>query len=187
MEPYLYFFECVASVFNVDIDGEKKNRNVSMNDIAELIVKKARSVPIDTGIALTCNNARIAKVAVTGGVGLEVTYEGKMLLFPLAEMKTALQSFMTAAHLSGADTASKYNLKVYHANGVPLMKFEWNCEKAQAKAGTSMHRILQKPPLCSEIETEKSSIPFDARGRDGWDIDSVMTESMEESEGEEDE
>ena len=159
-----------------------------MNDIAELIVKKARSVPIDTGIALTCNNARIAKVAVTGGVGLEVTYEGKMLLFPLAEMKTALQSFMTAAHLSGADTASKYDPKVYHANGVPLMKFEWNCKKSRAKAEASLHRILQKPPLCSEMETEKASIPFDARGRDGWDVDSVQTtESMDESEGEEDE
>ena len=83
-----------------------------MEDIAELIVKKARTVPIDTGIALTCNNARIAKVAVTGGVGLEVTYDGKMLLFPMAEMTTAVQSFMAAAHLSGADIASKHDLKV---------------------------------------------------------------------------
>jgi len=49
------------------------------------------------------------------------------------------------------------------------------------------HVRRQTPPLCSEIETEKASIPFDARGRDGWDVDSVvqMTESMEESEGEE--
>ena len=61
-----------------------------MNDIAELIVQKARAVPVDTGIALTCNNARIAKVAVTGGVGLEVTYEGKMLLFPMTEMKVLI-------------------------------------------------------------------------------------------------
>ena len=158
-----------------------------MEDIAELIVKKAQAVPIDTGIALTCNNARITKVAVTGGVGLEVTYEGKMLLFPMTEIKTAVQSFMTAVHLSGADMASKYDPKVYHANGVPLMKFEWNCKKSRAKAEASMYRILQKPPLCSEMETEKASIPFDARGRDGWDVDSVVTESIEESESEEDE
>ena len=106
----------------------------------------------------------------------------------LAEMKAAVQSFMTAAHLSGADADSKHYPKVYHANGVPLMKFEWN-KKSRAKAEASMHRILQNPPLCSEMETEKASIPFDARGRDGWDVDSMvhMTESEDEGEGEEDE
>lgn len=139
-----------------------------MDDLAKLIVKEAQSVPTGTAIALTSNNARIAKVEVTGGVGLEVTHEGKMLLFPIAEMKAAVQSFLIAAHLSGVDVGSQYNLKVYHANGVPLMHLGWNCEKERAKAEASMLRILQTPPLCSEIETEKASTPFDARGRDGW-------------------
>ena len=90
---------------------------------------------------------------------------------------------MTAAHLS-RDESDSY-LKVHHANGVPLMQFHKYSEKGQAKAEASMHRILQKPPLCSEMETEKASIPFDARGRNGWDVESMvlMTESMDESEG----
>ena len=109
-----------------------------MEDIAELIVKKAQAVPIDAGIALTCNNARIAKVAVTGGLGLEVTYEGKTLLFPMAEMKTAVQSFMTAAHLSGADADSTPSSE----SGSATNTSEMLCVRPRASLCTSPYECV---------------------------------------------
>ena len=74
-----------------------------MEDIAECIVKKARMMPVDTGVALKCNGVIIAKVAVTGGFGLEVTSGDKKaaLLFPMAEIQAAVTSFLTAAHVEG--------------------------------------------------------------------------------------
>ena len=62
----------------------------AMQDIAEIIVKKARMMPVDIGVALESNGATIAKVKVTGGIGLEVkvaggafTSEDRALLFPM--------------------------------------------------------------------------------------------------------
>ena len=164
-----------------------------MEGLAEMIVKKARSVPTNTAIALTGNKARIAKVAVTGGLGLEVTYEGKKLLFPMAEAKSAVESFMIGAHKSREDINRKFDLELCYENGIPATTCEWNCVKSRAKAEGSIHRILKNPPLSGEMETETASIPFDARNRDGWDVESmpsmvpVMTESTDESENEDEE
>ena len=67
-----------------------------MEDLAEVIVKKARTTPIDLGVSLEANGVVIAKVAVTGGHGIEVRHPtGKTLLFPLAELEVAVQCFMT--------------------------------------------------------------------------------------------
>ena len=58
-----------------------------MQDMAEMIVEQARMMPTERGVALTCNGARIAKVEVTGGFGLEVTSADKerRLVFALNE------------------------------------------------------------------------------------------------------
>jgi hypothetical protein len=53
-----------------------------MDELATLIVKRARPMPVDTGIACNCNGAILAKVKVTGGVGVEVRFNGSALLFP---------------------------------------------------------------------------------------------------------
>ena len=70
-----------------------------MEDIAEQIVKKARMMPQKTGVVLKCNGVSIAKVAVTGGVGIEVRVPYESLLFPFAEIKinAAVECFATAA------------------------------------------------------------------------------------------
>ena len=168
-----------------------------MQDIAEVIVKKARMMPVDIGVALESNGATIAKVKVTGGVGLEVkvtagvfTCEERALLFPMAELPMAVQFFLTAAHLGGDQNAEKYHPTVWHTNGVPFLRFEWNCKKARAQAACSVSRLLLRPPLCREIEAPaEASIPFDARGRVGWDVDSVspMVEETQENESGDDE
>lgn len=148
-----------------------------VEDLAEEIVKQARALPTTTRIALTSNNARIAKVAVTGGVGLQITYDGnKKVLFPMQEAKNAVESFMASAHESGTDIRTKYTLKVFYENGVPaLTPFDWNCHEARAKAKRSIHRILKNPPLAlhSEMEMETASIQVDARERDGWNVESM--------------
>eukprot|EP00966_Prymnesium_polylepis_P271584 6274406-Prymnesium_polylepis.1 len=109
-----------------------------MQDIAEIIVNKARMMPVDIGVALECNRASIAKVKVTGGFGLEVTSEGQVLLFPMAELPMAVQSFVTAARLGGKDCNERYEPTVRHTNGVPLLQFEWNCKKERAQAACSV-------------------------------------------------
>ena len=43
-----------------------------MQDMAEMIVEQARMMPAERGVALTCNGARIAKVQLNDGFGLEV-------------------------------------------------------------------------------------------------------------------
>eukprot|EP00966_Prymnesium_polylepis_P337306 7391985-Prymnesium_polylepis.1 len=98
----------------------------SMQDIAEIIVNKARMMPVDIGVALESNGATIAKVKVTGGFGLQVTSQDRALLFPMAELPVAVQSFLAAALLGGKDNISKFNPTVRHTNGVPLLRFEWH-------------------------------------------------------------
>ena len=50
-----------------------------------MIVEQARMMPSERGIALTCNGARIAKVQLNDGFGLEVTSADKLLVFPINE------------------------------------------------------------------------------------------------------
>ena len=94
-----------------------------------------------------------------------------------------------AVHLGGNDNSEKYHPTVRHMNGVPLLRFEWNCKKARAQAARSVAHLLLYPPLCREIESPAdASIPFDARGHDGWDVDSVrpMVQDPQEMESDTD-
>ena len=53
----------------------------------------------------------------------------------------------------------------------------------------SVSRLLLHPPLCREIEAlAEASIPFDARGHVGWDVDYVrpMVEDPQEMESDAD-
>ena len=172
-----------ASDLSIDTD---RIEEVRMQDIAECIVMKSRMLPVETGVALQCNGAMIAKVAVTGGFGFEVTSADKKssLLFPKAELHRAVESFLTAAHVVAVDGAARYKPVVCHANGLPLLSFEWNDIKAKRLAQRSVSDILLQPPLCHEMQTAaKTSLSFDARGRHGWDIDSVqpMNEDPQEA------
>ena len=146
-----------------------------MDDIANLIVKKARSTPEDTAVGLQCNNVTITKVLVTGGFGLQIKFQDTYLLFPISEAKGAVTCFLNAAHHAGiGDPASKFNPTVFHANGIPLITFQLN----DTKATQSLARLLLNPPL-SDIEIETAS--FDARGLVGWSVDTpVPSESDEE-------
>ena len=62
-----------ALIFNSFFDLSLLLLATTMQDIAEAIVKQARMLPVDTGVALKCNGAVITKVAVTGGFGFQVT------------------------------------------------------------------------------------------------------------------
>jgi hypothetical protein len=162
-----------------------------MQDIAEAIVKQARTLPGDTGVALKCNGAVITKVKVTGGFGFQVTdttykiYDTyATLLFPMAAVHSAVLSFLTAGHVHEEDFASRYNPVVFHANGMPLLTFGWNDKKARQSAQRLVSQLLLQPPLCHDMQTAaQSSLSVDARGLSGWDIGSVqpMNEDAQET------
>ena len=142
-----------------------------MEDMTDLIVKRARTMPVDTGIALKCNGAVLAKVKVTGGVGVEVRAEGSTLLFPMAQLDMAVVSFLTSAHTApGFDILKDlYRPTIRHANGLALLRFEWNDKKERASAQKTIAQYIMKPPLCTSTALEASSQPFDARGQVGWE------------------
>ena len=145
-----------------------------MQDVADCIVKRARTMPVETGVALRSNRARIAKVAVTGGFGLEVSFAESSLLFPMAEIQVAVESFLTSAHMGNVEFSEKHHPVVYHGNGVPLLRFEWNSTSQKVKAHRSVVHFLRNPPLCRGMETpERASVEFDSRGCAGWDVESV--------------
>lgn len=139
--------------------------------MADLIVKRARTMPVDTGIALECNGVVLAKVKVTGGMGVEVRAEGSTLLFPMAQLDMAIVSFLTAAHTApGFDILKDlYHPTIRHANGLALLDFEWNDKKERATAQKMIAQYIRKPPLCPETALEQSSHSFDARGVAGWE------------------
>ena len=143
-----------------------------MEDMTDLIVKRARTMPVDTGIALKCNGAVLAKVKVTGGVGVEVRAEGSTLLFPMAQLDMAIVSFLTSAHTAqGFDILKDlYRPTIRHTNGLALLRFEWNDKKERAAAQKSIAQYIMKPPLCPSTALDPSSQPFDSRGVSGWEI-----------------
>ena len=156
-----------------------------MQDIAEAIVKMARTLPVDTGVALKCNSAVITKVAVTGGFGFEVTSADKTssLLFPMATVNAAVVSFLTTGRVHEKDFNSRHHPVVFHANGLPLLTFEWNDKKARESAQRYVSQLLLQPPLCHDMQTAaQASLSVDVRGLSGWDIGSVqpMNEPMNE-------
>ena len=144
-----------------------------MEDIAEQIVKKARMMPQKTGVVLKCNGVSIAKVAVTGGVGIEVRVPYESLLFPFAEINAAVECFVTAAQKTpGTERDDRWYPYVYHTNDIPLLHFEWSNRVERKKALVSIARILKHPPLSDKTaNVESSTKPFDARGFVGWDAD----------------
>ena len=117
-----------------------------MDDIADIIVKKARSMPEDAAVGLLCNEVTITKVSVTGGFGLKIKSQDSKLLFPITEVEGAVSCFLTAAHCAGVDNAA-YNLTVLHANGIPRLKFSWNADKEREAAIQSLAHHLLNPPL----------------------------------------
>ena len=141
-----------------------------MDEMADMIVKKARTMPVDTGIAVTCNGVVLAKVKVTGGVGVELRAQGSTLLFPMAQVDMALVAFISAAHTAprGFDDKDLYVLTIRHANGIALLQLNWN-SKETAAAQKMLAQYIRKPPLCPHTALETSSQPFDARGMSGWE------------------
>ena len=90
-------------IFNSFFDLSLLLLATTMQDIAEAIVKQARTLPGDSGVALECNGAVITKVKVTGGFGFQVTDTTykiadtyATLLFPMAAVHAAVLSFLTA-------------------------------------------------------------------------------------------
>ena len=142
-----------------------------MEDIAEQIVKRARMMPEDTGVRLEANGVVIAKVKVTGGVGIEVRSGEATLLFAMAAIKTAVQCFLTSARMApNVGNADRYVPTLRHANGIAMQSFQWSDKKERASAAAFVVDILQTPPLCEETTTlEKAVTPMDARGLVGWE------------------
>lgn len=136
-----------------------------MDDIAEQIVKRARRMSDDTAVRLESNGVVIAKVKVTGGIGLEVRSGNATLLFPKAGIKKAVETFLVAVHTADVDTKSRFSPIVRHANGIAMLTFQWNCNKERASAMASLVEILENPPLCeSATEVEKAMTPMDTQG-----------------------
>ena len=143
-----------------------------MEDIAEQIVKCARTMPEDTGVSLECNGIVIAKVKVTGGVGLEVRSGNDALLFAMAAIQTAVRCFLTAAHAAPdlQPNNNRHHPIVRHKNGIAMYNFRYNDPKEHANAATFVIDILQTPPLCKDTPTvEKAVTAMDARGLVGWE------------------
>jgi hypothetical protein len=126
-----------------------------MQDMAEMIVEQARMMPTEKGVALTCNGARIAKVAVVGGFGLEVTSADKerRLVFPLNEktsqgVQMAAESFLSEGHHAVEDVHAheRYHPTVRHENGLRLLTFEWNTRR-ELGIVYAVCRLLLEPPV----------------------------------------
>ena len=78
---------------------------------------------------------------------------------------------------------SPTNRPLFHANGLPLLTFEWNDKKARESAQRYVSQLLLQPPLCHDMQTAaQASLSVDARDLSGWDIGSVqpMNEPMNE-------
>jgi hypothetical protein len=90
----------------------------------------------------------------------------------MAQLDMACSAFTTTARMApDIDHISKFDPTVYHANGISLMKFEYNCKKSRADAHKTIARYMQTPPLCKKTEVEPFSQAFDARDKVGWHDD----------------
>ena len=129
-----------------------------MEDIAESIVAQSRMMPLHTGVSLVSGSVTITKVAVTGGMGFEVADKKSSLLFPMAEVRAAVVSFLT----SGWDQEKRKRphcttLTVRHANGLAILMFSWHCKAQNEQAIQELTRMLLQPPLCNEMLTMSTS------------------------------
>lgn len=131
-----------------------------MQDVASLIVTLARTMPVDTGVALTCNGVVVAKVRITGGVAFEVRSGSAALLFAPAHVAAAARAFLTEAHTSATDQCEKHTPVVRHVNGIALLKFTWNCEDNRQRAVQSVVDTLLAPPLCAKTSLEAAATPL---------------------------
>ena len=154
-----------------------------MQDLAETILRVARTMPVDTGVALTSNGATIAKVKVTGGVGFEVRSPSAALLYPPVAVKDAARAFLNESHVTGKDHKDKYRPTIHHTNGIAIHSFEWNCTKERHEAMQVVVKTLLCPPLCAATSLESSSIALDISGGDGWSLTSGVLHSMLEDDG----
>ena len=145
--------------------------------------KVARTMPMDTGVALTSNEAAIAKVKVTGGVGFEVRSPSAALLYPPVAVKDAARAFLNEAHVTGKDHKDKYRPTIHHVNGIAIHSFEWNCNKARHEAMQVVVKTLLCPPLCAATSLQSSSMSLDAREGDGWSLTPGVLHSMLEDDG----
>ena len=142
-----------------------------MENIAEEIVKRARMMPIHTGVELECNGVTITKVAVTGGFGVEVRSEDATLLFPMASAVPAARCFVTASTQAG-EMKDRICPIIRHKNRIPLLTFEWNDKKERATAIQQVADFLKHPPLCNETQAaEEATTPLDVRGLVGWSVE----------------
>ena len=159
------------SKIKIQIESKASRAWDEMDDIAEQIVKRARMMPDDTAVRLESNGIVIAKVKVTGGIGLEVRSGSATLLFPKAGIKKAVETFLVAAHTANVDINSRYSPIVRHANGIAMLTFQWNCKKDHASAMASLVEILESPPLCeTATEVEKVMTPMDTQGGVGLGV-----------------
>ena len=113
---------------------------------------------------------------MTGGIGFQVTDKKSSLLFPMAEVRAAVVSFLTSAYISAKEMGEQWPHQrvIRHANGLPILMFSWTNDTELKQAIRSVTRVLLHPPFCNEaLTTAASAVSFDARGRGGWDIDSV--------------
>ena len=126
-----------------------------MQDMAEMIVEQARMMPAERGIALTCNGARIAKVQLNDGFGLEVTSADKKrrLVFQINEktsqgVQMAAESFLTEGHhaIDDVHAHERCHPTVQHDNGLRLLTFDWN-ERRELGVVYAVCRLLLEPPI----------------------------------------
>ena len=118
-----------------------------MEDIAECIVAKSRMMPLDTGVSFVSGSVTITKVAVTGGIGFQVADKTSSLLFPMAEVRAAVVSFLTSGYISNQE---KRECTVRHANGLAILMFSWTYDAEKEQAIRSVTRMLLQPPLCND-------------------------------------
>jgi len=151
-----------------------------MEEIAEHIVKKARTIPVDTGVEFDINGVRLAKVAVVGGFGLELTLPGgELLLFPFSRMWEAITAFVTSGWNHGTDLCNRVAcVPVKHVSGHTITEFHRNCEKDIKRAKELIKSLLKEPPLYKGgvARDVKDTTLVDARGTSGWHPDATPVE-----------
>ena len=119
-----------------------------MDYLAKCIVNESRMHHIDTGTVFQCNGVNISKVKVTGGIGVKVykaADEMTCLLFPMAEVESAVVSFMVTARSAGVGD-EVWEARVFHANNnMQLLHLRWN-ENRKELMERLVH-LLRHPPL----------------------------------------
>ena len=143
-----------------------------MDELAEHIIKKARTVPVKTSISFDLHGVSLTKVAVVGGFGLEVTLKnGNTLLYPYSQAQYAIECFIQSG-LEADERSHKCTRSscVFHGGSGHVFANFTEIQSTDAKhVRKLLLHTLKAPPLFNQdAEAPNASSSIDVREMIGW-------------------